>query len=234
MGNSLRGVFADLVPANRVAVVPNGTPDLSPRMRDSNTEIVLFLSHFRRRKGVVESVEAALRVLETRPNTRFLFAGEWEDRDLERELQERARAGGDGIRFLPLVTGETKRNLLLSASVFLFPPTRPEGHPRAVLEALSAGLPVVTVAQGAIGETVIDGECGFVLDDPTPEVLAQRLLQLLRDDDLRLRMGRAARARYLECYTQERADRELAEWLVRIAPSRDVAHSIELDPIDSR
>ena len=64
MGESLRAVFEGLVPAERITVVANGTPEFepeSPIQRDP--EHVLFLSHLRRRKGVIEAVEAALLVL---------------------------------------------------------------------------------------------------------------------------------------------------------------------------
>jgi glycosyltransferase involved in cell wall biosynthesis len=106
---------------------------------------------------------------------------------------------------------------LLSSSLFLFPPVEPEGHPRVVVEAISAGLPVVTTNRGAIAETVVDGVSGFVLDDPVPEQLAERLILLLEDEELRRRMSAAARARYLEHFTQERADHRLAEWLGKVA-----------------
>ena len=78
MGASLRPVFESLVPAERVAVVPNGTPE--PRMngvtRDPN--LVLFLSNLWRRKGVEEALEAALLVVRDRPSARVLFVGKSE------------------------------------------------------------------------------------------------------------------------------------------------------------
>jgi glycosyltransferase involved in cell wall biosynthesis len=218
MGESLRAVFGDLVRADRIAVVPNGTPDPEPNsiVRDGST--VLFLSHLRRRKGIVESVEAALHVLAQKPDVQFLFVGQWENSDLERELLNKTAQAGDGIRFLPMALGEKKRRLLLSSSVFLFPPVEPEGHPRVVLEAIAAGLPVVTTARGAIVDTVVDGENGFVLDGPAePSELAHRLLRLLDDEELRRRMSEAARTRYLERFTQDQADRLLAEWLKDVA-----------------
>jgi glycosyltransferase involved in cell wall biosynthesis len=219
MGHSVRDVFHGLIPDERISVIPNGTPDLSPESAIRNPETVIFLSNLRRRKGIVESVEAALQVIGQRPSARFLFVGSWESAELERDLRERASQVDGAIRFLPAASGEEKRTLLLSSSVFLFPPVEPEGHPRVVLEAISAGLPVVTTNRGAIAETVVDGVSGFVLDDPVPEQLAERLLLLLKDDELKERMSTAARARYLEHFTQEHADRRLAEWLGNVAAS---------------
>jgi glycosyltransferase involved in cell wall biosynthesis len=217
MSPSLRQQFFGMLPEKRIAVVPNGAPDLAANGVPRHPETVLFLSNLRRRKGVVQAIDAALRVLERRPTTQFRFAGEWEDGDFERAVRDRARAAGDCIRFLPTVTGEEKRALLSSSSVFLFPPIEPEGHPRVVLEALSAGLPVVTTNWGAIAETVIDGESGFVLNDPIPDEIADRLLMLLRDSDLLSSMSVAARSRYLEHFTQEEADRRIADWLSEVA-----------------
>lgn len=217
MGPALRSKFAGLVDAERIAVVPNGTPDLGVDggVRDPGT--VLFFSNLRRRKGVVEALDAAERVISRHPQARFRFVGGWEDEQLARELRERAARLGDRIAFEPAVGGEDKRAILLSAGVLLFPPVLAEGHPRVVLEALAAGLPVVTTDRGAIADTVIDGQSGFVLPDPDPEQLAERLLRLLDDRALWDRMSRAARERYLEAFTQEVADRTLAEWLDGVA-----------------
>jgi glycosyltransferase involved in cell wall biosynthesis len=221
MGHSVRDVFHGLIPDERISVIPNGTPDLSPERAIRDPETVVFLSNLRRRKGIVESVEAAVQVIRQRPSARFLFVGSWESVELEHDLRERASEVDGAIRFLPATSGEEKRALLLSSSVFLFPPVEPEGHPRVVVEAISAGLPVVTTNRGAIAETVVDGVSGFVLDDPVPEQLAERVLLLLEDEELRSRMSTAARARYLEHFTQEHADRRLAQLLVKVATARD-------------
>jgi glycosyltransferase involved in cell wall biosynthesis len=217
MGPSLMGEFEGLVPTDRIVVVPNGTPDLEPDGASRDPERVLFLSNLRRRKGVVESVDAALRVIEQRPSARFLFVGDWEEPELEAELRTRAQEAGDAISFVGSAFGTRKRELLLRSSVLLFPPKDPEGHPRVVLEALSAGLPVVTTRRGAIVDTISDGESGFVLSEADPEQLAARTLQLLADASLRERMSRAARETYLERFTQERADRILSDWLQDVA-----------------
>ena len=89
--------------------------------------------------------------------------------------------------------------------MLLFPPVEPEGHPRVVLEALAAGLPVITTDRGAIAETVVEGESGFVLDHPVPDELAARVLRLLRDPELRDRMSKC-RALALRAVLHARCD----------------------------
>jgi glycosyltransferase involved in cell wall biosynthesis len=220
MGTGLRWVFGGLVPPERIFVVPNGTPD----PRNNGTEprpepdSVLFLSNLRRRKGVSEAVEAALIVLERHPAARFRFVGEWESDELARQLKARTAEVADRVEFLPPVTGAAKDQLLSSSSIVLFPPVEPEGHPRVVLEALAAGVPIVTTNRGAIAETV-DERSGFVLEEPAPDQLADCLLRLLADPTLRQQMGEAARTRYLEDFTPEATDLRFADWMSTVTTS---------------
>jgi glycosyltransferase involved in cell wall biosynthesis len=217
MGESLRPLFAGLVTPERITVVPNGTPEPVSLGAGSDPRHVLFLSNLKRRKGVVEAVQAALLVLEREPSARFTFAGSWESPQLEHELRARSEAADGAITFRSAVVDAEKDRLLASATMLLFPPVQPEGHPRVVLEALAAGVPVVTTDRGAIAETVVDGECGFVLPEPRPEEIADRVVALLRDPQLRARLSRSARRRYLDCFTEEHAGTALAGWLAEIA-----------------
>lgn len=213
MGDSLRPVFDGLMPAERIAVVPNGTPEIALPELPTDPQQVLFFSNLRRRKGIIESVDAALRVLREHPTARFVFVGDWEDEELEREVRARAARAGDQIEFRPAATGDDRLALFASSSMLLFPPVEPEGHPRVVLEALAAGLPVITTNRGAIAETVVEGESGFVLDHPVPAELADCVLRLLRDPGLRDRMSKSARSRYEQCYTLDATDAAFADWI---------------------
>ncbi len=217
MGESLRWVFAGLMPDERIAVVPNGTPDPNPLSTRRDRNHVLFLSNLRRRKGVVEAVDTALLVLEELPSARFTFAGSWESHELEGELRARARPVDGAVTFRPPVYGEEKHRLLASAAILLFPPVEPEGHPRVVLEALAAGVPVVTTDRGAIRETVTDGRNGFVLPDPDPRLLADAVTSLLLDTAILDDFSRSARDAYESRLTQASADRVLSDWLTSLA-----------------
>ena len=70
-----------------------------------------------------------------------------------------------------------------------------EGIANAVLEAMAAGLPIVTTNAGGMPEAVRDGVEGFVVPVRDIEALAGRIQQLVNDAELRRRMGRAARVR---------------------------------------
>jgi glycosyltransferase involved in cell wall biosynthesis len=217
LGESLRPAVAGLVTADRVAVVPNGTPEPGLDGRRAAGEAGLFLANLFPRKGIFEAVEATQLVLRERPGARFLFVGDCPDRSLRRDLAERASDAGGRIEIRDAATGAEKQRLLASSAFLLFPPTEPEGHPRVVLEAMACGLPVIATDRGAIAETVVDGETGYVLSDPVPAELAERMIRLFDDPGLRSAMSRAARRRYLARFTQEAADRALADWLAQIA-----------------
>jgi glycosyltransferase involved in cell wall biosynthesis len=91
------------------------------------------------------------------------------------------------------------------ADIFVFPPIWDEGFGLPPVEAMAAGAPVVGSRSGGLKETVIDGETGFLVEKNDPQALAQQILRLLKDDDLREKMGRAARRRALSTFTWELA-----------------------------
>jgi glycosyltransferase involved in cell wall biosynthesis len=217
LGETIRGALDGVVDPGRVAIVPNGTPDPGLNGHPARVATGLYLSNLARRKGPVEAMRAALEVVRSHQSARFVFAGEPRDRGVTEELRRLASQASGRIELRPPPSEDQKRELLGSSAFLLFPPVEPEGQPRVVLEALAAGLPVVTTDRGAIAETVIDGVAGFVLRDPEPGLLAERMLRLLGDDGLRESMAERARERYLEHFTQESADRALSEWLTRVA-----------------
>lgn len=82
--------------------------------------------------------------------------------------------------------------LYAQADVFAFP-TRADGLPLAIMEALASGLPVITTAVGALGEQVENGVTGFVIPPGDAKALAAAALRLARDPALRQTMSVAAR-----------------------------------------
>lgn len=69
---------------------------------------------------------------------------------------------------------------------------------------MAAGLPIITTDQGAICETVLDRVNGFIIPKASPDAIAEKIVCLLRDDDLRRHMGQASRERFLKHYTLDR------------------------------
>jgi glycosyltransferase involved in cell wall biosynthesis len=85
--------------------------------------------------------------------------------------------------------------LLKLADLFAFPTEYREGIPRALLEAALAEVPTVTTSMPGCCEVIRDGWNGFQVPPHSPRVLAERILEMLRDRTAAQEM--AARARVL-------------------------------------
>jgi glycosyltransferase involved in cell wall biosynthesis len=79
-----------------------------------------------------------------------------------------------------------------------------EGTPVVVIEALAAGLPVVSTRVGGVADVLSDGVDGFLVEPGDMHALAARLEQLAREPELRARMGETGRRRALRRYAVER------------------------------
>ena len=211
LGEGLRHHYEGLVDDARVRVVPNGVPDTlgggapgSPGRNGRPT--VLYLSQLSLPKGVLDLVEAVGRLPAAR-RPRVVLAGAWRSPEDRRAVRERVEALGleDRLEDRGVVTGEAKARAFAEADVFVLPTAYPyEGQPLAILEAMAAGLPVVSTARGAIPDMVVEGETGFLVPENDPEALAAMLERLLEDADGRRRMGEAGRRLWEARFTDRR------------------------------
>jgi glycosyltransferase involved in cell wall biosynthesis len=87
--------------------------------------------------------------------------------------------------------------------VFVLPSAN-EGTPVTAIEALASGCPVVATRVGGVPDVVQDGEDGILIDPGSPEQLADALVLLAGDPELRARMGAAGRKRTLPRYAVSR------------------------------
>jgi glycosyltransferase involved in cell wall biosynthesis len=121
------------------------------------------------------------------------------------------------VEFAGVVSGEAKRRVLAEADVFVLP-TRypPEGQPFAILEAMAAGLPVVSTPRGAIPDMVEDGVTGLLLPEGDEAALAEALRRLVASPAERSAMGEAGRSRYESMFTEEATTRRLVTVMDRV------------------
>jgi len=217
LGEGLRPIFKGLVPAARVVVVPNGTPDLAsvvPLVEKRHSTIRgLFLSNLYPRKGVFVTLQAAIESLYRFPNLEFVFAGEWQSKELQEQILDRVRnlEVADRIHFAGVVVGEEKHRLLMNSDFFVFPPIEPEGQPRVILEAMAAGLPVISTPFGAIPDMVVEGVTGYMVPPNDVKALVDRIGLLVSDSETRMRMSQAIRSHYLSSFTMEQSNLRLVQ-----------------------
>lgn len=191
------------VPAENVFVVHNGVDlsrfpaakreaaraNLRGRFAISGDETVfLFVGSGFARKGVGALTDAAVALARTGTRFRILVVGKGDPRP----YMSRARSAGAGHALLFPGPVDGAEEFYLGSDAFVFP-TVYEPFSNACLEAMAAGLPVITTRTNGVTEIFRDGDAGFVLADPFDvTALAGRMEELL-SPALRMRMGTAAR-----------------------------------------
>jgi phosphatidylinositol alpha-1,6-mannosyltransferase len=178
---------------------------------DPDRPLVLGVSRLVPRKGFDVLIDAVAGL----PDVQLAIAGAGRDRArLERRAQTRGIA--DRVRFLGRVPDDDSfPQLYACADVFAMPcrerwgGLEAEGFGIVFLEAAAAGVPAIAGRSGGSHEAVVDGETGFVVDARVLDVRGA-LAALLADDDLRRRMGAAARARAVMEFSYETLAARLA------------------------
>lgn len=156
-------------------------------------------------KGQGDFLKAANIVMEKFPDVYTVFVGaafegeEWREKELadaiaqspykERIINQGYRTDSEGIYKL--------------YDVFVLPSTNPDPLPTVVLEAMATGKPVVGYRHGGVCEMVADGENGLLADVREPSDLADKIIRLLDNDELRRKMGEVSRKRLLEMFSIE-------------------------------
>src|SRR5207253_9410467 len=109
-----------------------------------------------------------------------------------------------GLRQAIILTGlrHDVPRLLRAMNVFALS-SLSEGLPGAVLEAMSASLPVVATKVGATPELVSEGETGFLVEPRADETMAERLARLMVDRELARKFGAAGRRKVESNYSLE-------------------------------
>ncbi|MCX7015190.1 MAG: glycosyltransferase [Candidatus Sumerlaeota bacterium] len=121
-----------------------------------------------------------------------------------------------------ILAGETDQPLatLAAFDVVAFP-SRTEGMPNALIEAMALGKPIVAARVGGMAEAIADGESGLLVPPDEPAALAEAILRLLNDKTLAERLGRGARRRAESRYALETVGAELdAHYRILLARGR--------------
>jgi glycosyltransferase involved in cell wall biosynthesis len=124
----------------------------------------------------------------------------------------------EGVRvWSDIRPGDPRLVAMLARSAVFALPSEIDKSPYSVLEAMFAGLPVVSTDVGGIPEMVVDGETGFLVPPDDDVAIADAIEKLLADDTRRVAMGRASRAR---AYARFDARKTTADLIGVIAEAR--------------
>jgi len=190
---------------NKIDVVGNGVDEkafIPIRNKRCAERYVLFTGALRAGKGLFDFIECGKYVCEVHSNVKFVICGSG---PFLHKLVQKVRWMGLQKRIVFL--GFASRNEIIqtyqNAAVHVVP-SRHEGLPTVLLEAMSCGLPVVATNIGGNCEVISSGVNGFLVPPKSPEVMAKTVLKLLDDDALRKKIGEAARKTIEKYYTWDR------------------------------
>ncbi len=179
-----------------VLVNPVELPDLIPQREVRLSMRLVFLGRMGDRKGSARAVRAVAMLPDTvRPHVELWLAGDGEveaTRVLVHELglEQQVRVSG-------WIDAEERNRWLKDADAFILP-TRAEGVPMSILEAIAWGLPVITTPVGGIPDVIRSGVEGIMVEPDDIQAISEAMRFFVEHPEERLRMGQNARQRARE------------------------------------
>jgi len=161
--------------------------DIRRRPVPENKRSLLFLSRIIREKGIIELIDAYSLLKHKHPDFELSIAGDGDDLDYVKDYVRRRSI--EDIHFLGYVTGNEKFRAFESAAIFCFPSYAGEGMPVAILEAMALGLPLVSSQVSGLKDILVDGKNGMILGKIESLEIANKISELVENDDLRDRIS---------------------------------------------
>ena len=180
-----------LIKGTRVSIAnPTGLEFYALAPSGPSEPRLLFAGALSPLKNVLGLLNAFAQVRQVVPEARLVLAGRPHHPDYAQTVQDRVTslALGDSVDIVGFLDNDRLRHEIATArAVVMF--SRQENSPTIIAQAMAAGKPVVATRVGGVPEMISDGESGFVVESEDETALAERLLTLLNDQDLCLRMG---------------------------------------------
>ena len=167
--------------------------------RDS---VVGYIGRFEAEKGTLNFIDAIPLILRVMSNATFLVGGDGKLRGMMEDYLER-----ENLNSKVELTGWISRDDLpkhLNELKMLVLPSYSEGLPNIMLEAMACGTPVVATTVGGIQDVIKDGETGFIMENNSPECIAENVIRALYHPDLE-NIAKNARALVEREFTYEAA-----------------------------
>lgn len=200
--NALKQFYG--IPSGRIRVVPCGVDlelfrpidqqEARRRLGLDDLPIILYVGRLEPLKGVDILLEAAAQLGDDVPFRLLIVGGDERSSSERRQLEELAGKLSltERVRFAGAVDHQ-QLPLYYSAADVCAVPSYYESFGLVALEAMACGTPVVATRVGGLVGTVRDGQTGYLIPWRCPEPLADKLELLLMNEELRQRLGRAAR-----------------------------------------
>jgi len=181
--------------------------DMRPVFGIGTEDIVIgMVARFQKYRRTEVFLEAVKRIVKEFPKIKVLLVGRSSQMN-ESVVEPMKRLGIEPWVVLGGYQTENYLDTLACMDIFVFLMAGSDGTARALREAMAMGKPAIVANRGILPELTEHGVSGFVVED-SPEALTWATLQLLRDPDLRRKMGKAA---YQKAHKEFRLDRQVEE-----------------------
>jgi glycosyltransferase involved in cell wall biosynthesis len=167
---------------------------------------ILFLGRLVEGKGVTTLLSAVQQLKRRNVPFELLVAGDGEVDAFLAEVEQRDLR--DSVTYLGWVVGDEKTALLASADIFVLP-SRSEGFPVAIIEAMAFGAAIVSTHIPGVVDAINEGREGLLVQPDDPDALSNALASLIANPVLRAELSFAARRRFLDHFTIQRTVEQL-------------------------
>lgn len=193
-------------------IVPNGIEDDYRVMGgaskpENDTCNILFVGMVSESKGILVLLDAIKIIKERGIIVKMNIVGKFSSKDFQQfVLGEIAKHGLENyFEFKGVLTGRDKFEQYLNADVFCFPTFfESESFGLVAVEAMQFCVPVILTRWRGVQSLINDGEEGFLVPVHDSQALADKIILLVADSDLRRKMGDKGRERFLQEYTVEK------------------------------
>lgn len=175
---------------------------------DYRSNNVLFLGRLGERKSPDVLLKAAQNVLSQHSDARFIFGG---DGNVEKYKKIADDLGIlEKCEFRGWVSGKEKERLFRKCSIYCLP-SKNEGMPMSVLEAMSYGLSTISTSVGGVPQVICDAVNGFIIPVGDAPALSKCLNILMDDKNLKQKIGNAGRQTIIDQFSMQSFERHLSE-----------------------
>lgn len=172
----------------------------SAKMKKSGTSLI-YMGRVSYEKSIDQVIKAFKIINAEKPETTLTIVGPGPERK-KLEVLVHDLGLNKKVFFTGTLHGQAHLEALQKADIFLTT-SKTDNMPLAVIEAMSAGLPVIGVDALGIPEIVRDGQNGYIVPPDDPQIMAEKTLVLLNDTKLRQKFSQASRELALE-YGEEK------------------------------
>lgn len=143
---------------------------------------IVSVGRFVRKKGFDVLIEAFAKVKNQYVDAKLIIAGDGIEMENWQAAQARQLAIQASVNFLGLVDNKQIPDVIKMGKVFVLP-SRNEAFGITVLEAMALGTPVIATDSGGVREIIEDNRYGYIVPVENSELLAQRMIELLHDNE---------------------------------------------------